>query len=281
VWSLSKLARYIINGENIPPKTVALTIDDAYITIYTEAYPRLKKYNFPFTVFVNTTPVDNKSRNYMTWNQMREMSSFGAEFANHSMTHDVLLPRNSETEEEWQKRLKNEIEGAQRRMQEELGSNNNENPKLFSYPFGEYSMQTADFIQSLGYIGIAQTSGPIGVKSDTRFLPRFAMSEAYAEMDGFSLKIQTLPFPVESVSPLEPLTASKNPPVLSVKLKYPVEKIRCYLSSGEELSLERISQTQIRIQAKNALRGPRERYTCTAPSQDGKWYWYSHLWIIK
>lgn len=281
VLPLSKIVKYILDGENIPPKTVAITMDDAYISIYTQAYPRMKKRNFPFTVFVNTNPSDNNSPNFISWNQMREMSSGGVEFANHSLTHDILLPRKNETQDEWKKRLRHEIEGAQQKLQKELGSNTNENPKLFSYPFGEYSTQTAEFIKDLGYIGISQTSGPLGMKSDTRILPRFAMAEAYAEINDFILKLQTIPLPVESALPWEPLTASKNPPLLRIKLKYPIKKLKCYLGNGESLPLKWISETEVQIQAQNPLNPPRERYTCTAPAAEGRWYWHSNLWIVK
>ena len=281
VWPLSKIVRHILQGEHIPQKTVALTMDDAYASIYANAYPMLKKKKFPFTVFVSTLPVDNASKSYMTWNQMRETQSNGAEFANHSISHDFLLPRDDEGEYEWKKRLKNEIQGAQRRLQKELGSSTNENPKLFSYPFGEYSLQTAEFIQSMGYVGVTQTSGPMSAQSDAKTLPRFPMSEAFGDMDGFSLKLRTTPLPMASASPLEPLTALNNPPTLTIKLKRPMKKLQCYLGDGEKLPLIWISETEVRVQAKEPLLSPRDRYTCTATAEGGRWYWYSHLWIIK
>ena len=281
VWPLSKIIRHLLKGEDIPRKTVALTIDDAYSSTYEKAYPMLKNKKFPFTVFVNTQSIEYESTSYMTWNQMREMQSYGAEFANHSLSHDFLLPRDNESGHAWKKRLKYEIQGAQQILQEKLGSSTNENPKLFSYPFGEYSVQTAEFIQSMGYIGITQTSGPIDMQSDTRTLPRFAMSEAFGDMDGFSLKLQTIPLPMASASPKEPLMFSNNPPILTIKLRYPIKKLQCYLGNGEELQINWISQTEFHIQAKDPLLIPRDRYTCTAPIDEYKWYWYSHLWIVK
>ncbi|HEY9203591.1 MAG TPA: polysaccharide deacetylase family protein [Sulfurimonas sp.] len=281
VWSLSKIVRHILEGREIPKKVVALTIDDAYKSIYTNAFEKFKKYNFPFTVFVNSTSIDSGSKNYMSWDEMREMQAFGAEFANHSTTHDYMLPQEGEDEQSWKKRIKEQIESAQKRLQEELGETTNENPKLFSYPFGEYTKESAEYIQSLGYIGITQTSGAIGMHSDTRTLPRFAMSEAYADMDGFTLKLKTLPLPIESVSSIEPLVKEENPPKLTIKLKHPLKNVGCYLSSGKAITVEWLSDREFSVQADEALKAPRDRYTCTAPSNDGRWYWYSHLWIVK
>ncbi|MBU1657837.1 polysaccharide deacetylase family protein [bacterium] len=280
VWPLSKIVSYRIEGRKMPSKTVALTIDDAFESIYTEAYPRLKEKNFPFTVFVNTSAIGRTSKHYMNWEQMREMRLHGAEFANHSLTHDVLLPKKSENTEAWQKRLKNEIEGAQKKLQEELGANTNENPKLFSYPFGEYSEQTADFVKSLGYVGISQTSGALGMWNDFRALPRFAMSEAYANPEGFILKLNALALPLQSVSAFEPIIAETNPPKLRLKLEKPMKNMGCYSSSGKALKMSWISKTEVEIEAYVPLKAPRDRYTCTAPAKEGRWYWYSHLWIV-
>jgi len=281
VWALSKIVRHLLSGKALPEKTVALSMDDAYISIYTEAYPRLKQRKWPFTVFVNTVPVDNKSANFMSWDQMREMRLSGAEFANHSLDHDVLLPHRDESNRSWKKRVRGEIKGAQKRLYEELGKTHNEDPRLFSYPFGEYDLATAELIRDMGYVGISQTSGPIDANSDFSALSRFAMAEAFGHMDGFKLKLHTLPFPIKSLSPKEPLIREENPPVLKLKLKYPVKNMGCYLGNGTRLMMIYSSETEVKVQAKDPLQSPRDRYTCTAPAKDGYWYWYSHLWIIR
>lgn len=280
VWHLSKVVNHIINKKTIPPNTVALTIDDAYISAYTEAYPMLKSKNFPFTIFLSTNPVDHKSKFYMSWEMMREMQSNGAEFANHSQTHPFLLPQKGETEPIWTKRVTQEIENAQLRLQEEFGENTNENPRLFSYPFGEYNLKITQIVQELGYIGITQTSGPIGESSDLKTLSRFPMAEAYANPKGFITKLNTLPMPIESISPKESVIKGENPPKLRIKLKRALKHLRCYISSGEPIELRWLSQTEFEVTSDKALQPPRDKYTCTAPTKSGKWYWYSKLWII-
>ena len=279
VWPLSKILNHIINKKTIPSKTVALTIDDAYISTYTKAYPMLKSKNFPFTVMLSTNPVDNKSKFYMSWEQMREMQKNGAEFANHSLTHEFLLQQDNETDEEWKKRITTEIQRAQSRLQDELGADTNENPRLFSYPFGEYDIKTAELLKELGYFGLTQTSGPIGESSDFRALSRFPMAEAFA--NSFVIKLNTLPMPIKSVFPIEPIVKEEHCPKLRISLSRTLKNLKCYISSGEEIKVEWISSTEIEVSANAPLKPPRQKYTCTAPAEDGKWYWYSHLWIVK
>ena len=281
VWPLSKILNYIAEVKNFPKKIVAITMDDAYNTTYTNAYPRLKAKKFPFTVFVNTRAIDTKSKNYISWEHMREMSLNGAEFANHSLTHAYLIREKSETKESWEKRAKGEIEGAQKRLQQELGDSTNTKPKLFSYPFGEYNQEVADLLKELGYIGVTQTSGVVDSNSDLRALPRFPMAEAFGNKKGFILKVNTLPLATESVSPTEPLVTLQNPPILEINFKHHMKNLGCFTANGERINVKWFSQTQVQVQAKEPLDGPRDRYTCTAPAKDGKWYWYSHLWIIK
>lgn len=39
VWPLFKILLHLANGKYVPPKTVALTFDDAYRSVYDEAFP--------------------------------------------------------------------------------------------------------------------------------------------------------------------------------------------------------------------------------------------------
>jgi peptidoglycan/xylan/chitin deacetylase (PgdA/CDA1 family) len=211
---------------------------------------------------------------------MREMGLHGAEFANHSQSHDYLLPRKDESKKEWQKRLKDEIVGSQKILQNELGKNTNKNPKIFSYPYGEYSLETAEYIKSLGYISVTQTSGVINSDSDLKALPRYPMSERFGNIDDFILKANTLPLPVTNASTFDPILKAHNPPKLVLKLKHPLKNINCFISSGERIKTTWLSAVEVEIQANSPLKAPRDRYTCTARNKDRKWMWYSHLWII-
>ncbi|WP_455198157.1 polysaccharide deacetylase family protein, partial [Kaarinaea lacus] len=91
VWPLTKVAQYISAGKEFPGRVVAITIDDAYDSVYLEAFPRLRSRKWPFTVFVSTDGVDKRYKSYMTWDQMREMKQQGVTFANHSASHDYLV----------------------------------------------------------------------------------------------------------------------------------------------------------------------------------------------
>ena len=52
-------------------KKILLTIDDAFKSFYTEAWPFLEKNKIPFILFVSTEPVGKNG--YMTWEQIKEV----------------------------------------------------------------------------------------------------------------------------------------------------------------------------------------------------------------
>lgn len=280
VWPLSKIVRSIEEKKELPNKLVAITIDDAWKSVYKSAYPLLKEKGFPFTVFINTAPIDHKSKSFVTWHQIEEMSKNGAEFVNHTKTHDFLIPKYGESQSVWHARIETEIQKAQQRLQEKLGKKTNEAPRLLSYPFGEYTQESADFIKSMGYVGVTQTSGVLSSDTDLRVIPRFPMSEAYASLGDFVLKLNTLAMKVEYVEPWSPVVRDENPPILHLKLQYPMKKFACYNSNGEPLVVTWLSDTEVEIVAKEALKPPRDKYTCTARASQNQWYWYSHLWIL-
>ncbi|MGB1946785.1 MAG: polysaccharide deacetylase family protein, partial [Candidatus Puniceispirillaceae bacterium] len=87
VLPLAKIVDHLQNDRPLPDRTVAITIDDAYLSVFTEAWPRLKAKGFPFTVFVATDPVDRKNRGYMSWDQLRQLQADGIGIGSQTASH--------------------------------------------------------------------------------------------------------------------------------------------------------------------------------------------------
>ncbi|MCB0163490.1 MAG: polysaccharide deacetylase family protein [Anaerolineae bacterium] len=60
IISLDQLVEHIINGASIPYNSVVITIDDGYQSNHKLAYPVLKKFRAPATIFLATNFVDKK-----------------------------------------------------------------------------------------------------------------------------------------------------------------------------------------------------------------------------
>ncbi len=281
VWPLARVVSHLATGKPIPERTVALTVDDAYLSVYTEAFPRLRQRGWPFTVFVATGPVDQGLQGQMTWAQMREMQAAGVTFANHGVSHDYLIRRHpGESETQWLARMRDEIESCQRRLVAELGAA----PPLFAYPYGEYDEPLADLVRELGYTAFGQQSGAVGRYSDTRALPRFPMAEAYAELKDFAAKAAMRALPVVAYAPWNPVLQETRRPELVVTLgagEILREELVCYVSGQGSTPVRWLDagRNRFAIQAREDLPSGRSRYNCTAPDLQRNYYWFSQQWI--
>ncbi len=283
VWSLEKIVSYLLEGRPLPDRCVAITVDDAYISVYGEAFPRLRARGWPFTVFVPTGAVDRGSTAYMDWDEMREMQECGVSFAGHGHTHGYLVRRSpGETEAEWDERVRKDILLSLDRLEEELGRRS----RLFAYPYGEYDDALKAVVLDLGLVGLGQHSGPVWAGSDFGALPRFPMAARYAEMGPFITKIRSLPLPVVRAQPDDPLLPpGVTRPLLRIELgpgDYQTGSIACYVSGQGAVPVRWVDRDRriLEVSAAEPLPPGRSRYNLTAPEGDGtRYYWYSHLWI--
>lgn len=278
VLALSDIHRRLASGEKLPDKVVSLTFDDAYRSVYSEAFPRLKKLNWPFTVFVNTQAVDQKHAIQSSWDQLREMAANGATIANHSVSHAHLARRlDNETEAAWEQRVKTEITQAQQRIEQEIGTAG----KLFAYPYGEFDVALQQLTRELGYTAFGQQSGAWGAATDSQAIPRFAFAGQYVDIKDFALKVSTLPFEITSVSNADsPLAHDQIKPSLRLAFKPgDYQQLNCFGSGQGALALAWESQTVVVITPNKAIPVGRSRVNCTMPAGNGRFYWYSHQWI--
>ena len=287
-WPLAVLVDSLRSGAPVPDRTVAVTFDDGYRSVYTQAYPRLRELGWPFTVFVCPAAIDQRQGPVLTWDQMREMAAAGATVANHGLYHNHLQRRAAgESDEAWRQRTRGELLEAQRRIAKEMG----EAPALFAYPYGEYDPDLQELIGDLGWAAFGQQSGPVGHGSDFTLLPRFPMGGPYASMETFGDKVASLPLPVVTAEPADPGIpeageALARQPGLRLTLApgdYRSGQLAAFAGGQGKAELEWVDKEAgiLNVRARKPLAPGRSRYNITAPDTDGRrYYWYSHTWIV-
>lgn len=285
IWPLARIVEHLESDRAIPNRTVALTVDDAYRSVYEKAYPLLRSRKVPVTVFVSTDAVDRASPEHMSWAQMRRMGASGlVHFANHGASHDHLaLRRPGESHRQWEERVSGDVLKAQARLDEELGRRR-PTARLFAYPYGEYSSALAGLVESLGFTAFGQHSGAIGSRSDRRALPRYPMAEAFADPVEFAVKAASLPLPVIEQTPRDPLTAANPPRFRFTVAPGPVglNELACYAAGQGRMTLERHGPRTFSVQAHKPLSPGRSRYNCTAPHErENRFFWFSQPWLIE
>ena len=280
VWPLPRLVRTLRDGGTVPDRTVAITFDDGYASVYSEAFPRLRARGWPFTVFIAPGYIDRGYDGFATWEQLREMEAAGATIANHSLDHPHMVAPYDDRAE-WLARMRAQVTRAQQRLEAELA----DPARLFAWPFGEFSPPLQAMLAEAGFVGFGQQSGAIGRDSDFTALPRFPLATGYASLDSFELKVRARPLPVAAVHPASGvLTADNHRPELRLTLDggpYRPEGVRCYIGGAVAETVQAADMTfRLTVRPPRPLGPGRTKVNCTAPATDGdQWFWYSHVWM--
>ncbi len=283
VLPLPKVMKTLEQGLTFKRKTLAITFDDGYLSIYENAFPELKKRNLPFTIFISPQAIDKKFGNSLSWQQLKEMQRNGATIANHSLAHKHLLATHSnESTAQWRQRIKQDIQTSQSRLKDALGVQN----LLFAYPYGEFNQAIKSLIKELGYTAFSQQSGPISPTSDWQALPRFPASGIYARLDTLTVKLNSLAFEIKSAAPISQLlTLGDSAPILELRINaqgVQYQQTQCfYMGTAINTQVTKLgADVLIRAQPAGPLKAGRSRYNCTAPSMSQKrHYWYSMPFI--
>lgn len=179
-----------MDSDSMKGKFVAITFDDAYADFYTHGFPVLQKYGFAATLFVITgfTTAGRLARNgreFMSWNEVKEVAAHGISIGSHTVTHPELRAL-AEAE------LHREIAESKQCLEDNLARP----VTSFSCPYA-FPEQDAHFIARLrgilrieGYEnGVSTIIGTAGRSNDPYFLPRLPIN-THDDLRLFRAKLQ-------------------------------------------------------------------------------------------
>jgi len=190
VLKLSQLLGFLAGREALPPRSVVITIDDGYETVYRHAFPLLKKHGFPATLFVYTDFVGTTDG--LNWAQLQEMASSGlVDIQAHSKTHRNLVERQpGETDERYRHNIENELRAPRELLERRLAQAKVQ-VRHFAYPFGDASDVVLDTMARQQYqIGVTVNPGGNGFFAQPTMLRR-TMIFGDLDLEGFKAKLQT------------------------------------------------------------------------------------------
>lgn len=280
VLPLTDVISALKQGKSLPANTVVITFDDGYENIYRNAHPVLQRYGFPYTIFINPDVIGTTA-SQLSWEQVNEMQSEGAAFANHTLEHlHMLEMKPGESQQAWLNRVWKNVSEAESVLQRKTG----QSLKYLAYPYGEFNSALMQRVSEEGYVGFGQHSGAMGPQSNFAALPRFPAAGPYARLESLKNKLTSLAMPVTPDSGLRPEREKRrlNTPLTLTMTSDDVllSQAACYYQ-GDAVDTAVKGKTLVAT-LNMTLPVGRSRINCTAPSKQhtDRYYWYSQPFFI-
>jgi peptidoglycan/xylan/chitin deacetylase (PgdA/CDA1 family) len=160
--TLTDVYQFLAVGQPLFEKSVVLSFDDGYRDAYEVAFPLLLDYGFSGTFFVLATPAHFEWEDYLTWDQMLEMSDAGMDIQAHGRDHVDLRGRS------WDYLLY-QVKGAQEAIDYHTGRL----PRFFCYPSGRRDARVIKALEEAGYWGAVTTEwGRVHTRGGLYEMPR-------------------------------------------------------------------------------------------------------------
>ncbi|MGO8772922.1 MAG: polysaccharide deacetylase family protein [Terracidiphilus sp.] len=175
--SLTDVVTQLQGQAAVADKRVVITFDDGYRDFYREAFPVLDRFGFSATVFLATSFVGDrtlqfKSRDCLTWTEVRELRKSGIFFGSHTVTHPQLRALSMPA-------INEEIVSSKRTIEEKLGSA----VDSFAYPYAfpqtdsDFKKMLRDSLRQAGYQnGVCTVVGRARRSSDPFFMERLPVN---------------------------------------------------------------------------------------------------------
>ncbi|MBV9491653.1 MAG: polysaccharide deacetylase family protein [Verrucomicrobia bacterium] len=169
VISMKDFLAWRRSERSIPLKSCVITIDDGFVSGYTVAWPILKEYGYPCTLFIYTSYIGAGGKS-ITWNQLAEMRDAGVDIESHTISHRDL--RHAPKGQDYQAWLHNEIYNSKAILEEKLGIK----VSVFAFPYGTHNEAVRKTAMEAGYEALFTVYGQhMGIDAQADQLGRYAV----------------------------------------------------------------------------------------------------------
>ena len=172
---LAEVVNYLKEGKPFPDRSIVITFDDGYRSVFDEAFPVLQQYNMTATVFLTVGEKSNSElngrlpslgkRQMLCWKEIMEMHQYGIDFGAHTLTHPDLTRLPFE-------HAQSEILDSKAIIEDTLSAP----VSCFAYPFGRYDERILEIVKKHFACACSDRLGLSSSGSDRYILERV---EAY------------------------------------------------------------------------------------------------------
>lgn len=177
IMPLTTLVAGLEGKEVLPPKALAITVDDGHHSVYTELLPIIRRERLPVALFIYPSAISNADY-AMTWEELTEIVASGlVEVHSHTYWHpDFHIERRRLAPDEYHQFISNQLVKSRRTLKSRLGVD----APYLAWPYGihdkelEIAAAAADYRAAFA-LGERHVTG-----SDSLFsLPRYLITDAY------------------------------------------------------------------------------------------------------
>lgn len=216
VIPLSQLMDYLHGKrDSLPENAVVITVDDGWRCTYSEIYPVMKQFKFPFTAFIYPKFV-NQSAYAVTWKQVREMADNGVDIQSHTYSHSFLSERRHGrlSAAQYVRWLQTELVESKKVIEEETGRP----VKYLAYPYGDYDENVERAVSDAGYEGAFTCNYGASKRGQDPFKLRRVMVFGNTSFASFRRNLGAKPLLIADATPSAGETFDGSKPVISARI---------------------------------------------------------------
>lgn len=162
--------------DSLPAKSIVITADDGWQSVYTYMYPIVKKYQIPVTLFIYPQTI-SQGKNAMTWDELKELQHTGLfDIQGHTYWHPNFKQEKKHlSAEAFDKFVKVQLADSKKILEDKLGT-----PiSYLAWPFGIYDNYLEQQAAKAGYVmAFSIDARPANRSYRPMSQPRFMIIEA-------------------------------------------------------------------------------------------------------
>jgi peptidoglycan/xylan/chitin deacetylase (PgdA/CDA1 family) len=173
---LRRVIEFAAGTGSIPPRAVAVTVDDGNRAVFTDMKPIVERYKIPVTLFVYPSAISNASY-AMTWDQLSALKMTGwFDIESHTYWHpNFKIERKRMTPQEFDEFARAQFLKSRAALEKHLGFR----PDLLAWPFGIYDDDLIRIARACGYVaGFTIEPRPVRLGDNVMALPRYLVTAA-------------------------------------------------------------------------------------------------------
>jgi peptidoglycan/xylan/chitin deacetylase (PgdA/CDA1 family) len=165
---------YLGKRESPPPRSVVITVDDGHISVYSDMFPLVRRYQCSVTLFIYPSAISNASY-AMTWGQLRELKETGIfDLQSHTFWHpNFKKDKKRLTPADYENFVSAQLKKSKDRLEKELKIK----VDMLAWPFGIYDEDLIHKAEEAGYVATyTMERHPANSLDKVMALPRYLMT---------------------------------------------------------------------------------------------------------